>query len=153
MSDESPWLSPAELAVWLKFSHLLVRVPQELDAQLRRDAGLNWYEYLALAGLSESPGRTARMSDLAVLTNGSLSRLSHVVKRLEDHGWVTRAPSPDDGRYTNASLTDAGWEKIQEAAPEHVATVRRFFVDPLTSDQLADLDHCCEAMQKALDGP
>ena len=140
MTDEPRWLSAEQLAVWMKFSIALVRLPQELDAQLQRDAGLSWFEYLVLAGLSEAPGHTMRMSRLALLTNGSLSRLSHVVKRLEGRGWVARCPCPEDGRYTNATLTDAGWEKVVATAPGHVATVRRFFVEALEPAQLAHLD-------------
>nr|BFE71251.1 hypothetical protein GCM10020092_045520 [Actinoplanes digitatis] len=60
-----------------------------------------------LASLSEAPERTRRMSELAALANGSLSRLSHVVKRLEKRGWIERKACPSDGRYTNAVLTAA----------------------------------------------
>ena len=131
MSDEPRWLSPEQLAVWMKFSIVLVRMPQELDAQLQREAGVSWFEYLVLAGLSEAPERTMRMSSLALLANGSLSRLSHVVKRLEQRGWVVRRPCPEDGRYTNATLTDEGWDKVVATAPGHVDTVQRFFAEAL----------------------
>ena len=146
MTDEPRWLSAEQLAVWMKFSIALVRLPQELDAQLQRDAGLSWFEYLVLAGLSEAPERTMRMSRLAVLTNGSLSRLSHVVKRLEGRGWVARCPCPEDGRFTNARLTDAGWEKVVASAPGHVGTVRRFFAEALDTSQLAQLDGALDAV-------
>src|SRR5690349_1444023 len=150
MSDEPRWLSAEELAVWMKFSVVLVRLPQELDAQLQRDAGLSWFEYLVLAGLSEAPGRTMRMSRLALLTNGSLSRLSHVVKRLEGRGWVVRCPCPEDGRYTNATLTDAGWEKVVATAPAHVGTVRGLFAEPLDAAQLEQLDGVLDATLERL---
>ncbi|MEV5975103.1 MarR family transcriptional regulator [Streptomyces sp. NPDC051921] len=76
-----------------------------------------------------------RMSELAVLTNGSLSRLSHVVKRLEKQGWVRRTPDPDNGRYTLAVLTETGWEKVVATAPGHVEEVRRLVFDPLAQAQ------------------
>ena len=140
VSDEPRWLTPEQLAVWMKFSIVLVRMPQELDAQLQREAGVSWFEYLVLAGLSEAPERTMRMSSLALLANGSLSRLSHVVKRLEQRGWVVRRPCPEDGRYTNATLTDAGWDKVVATAPGHVDTVQRFFAEALEPQQLEQLD-------------
>jgi DNA-binding MarR family transcriptional regulator len=140
VTDAPRWLDADELAVWMKLSVVLMRLPQELDAQLQRDAGLSWFEYLILAGLSEAPERTLRMSRLAVLANGSLSRLSHGVARLERRGWVVRRPCPEDGRYTNATLTDAGWEKIVATAPGHVETVRRLVVEALGPGQLKDLD-------------
>jgi DNA-binding MarR family transcriptional regulator len=87
---------------------MLARLPTALEAQLQRDSQLSFVEYYALAGLSEQPDRTMRMSELAVLTNAELSRLSHLITRLQKRGYVRREPDPDDGRYTNAVLTDAG---------------------------------------------
>ncbi|MGY1695685.1 MarR family winged helix-turn-helix transcriptional regulator [Geodermatophilus sp. SYSU D00814] len=150
MTEEPRWLSAAELGVWMKLSVLLVRLPQELDAQLQRDAGLNWFEYLVLAGLSEAPHRTMRMSRLALLTHGSLSRLSHVVTRLEARGWVARRPCPENGRFTNATLTDAGWTKVVATAPGHVGTVRRLVTEALDATQLEQLDGVLEAVLERL---
>src|SRR6266498_5492356 len=81
-----------------------------LECQLQQDAGLSFVEYHALARLSENPGHTMRMSELAEVTNASLSRLSHLIKRLELRGLVRREPDPADGRYTNAILTDEGFQ-------------------------------------------
>lgn len=73
------------------------------------------------------------MSELAFLANGSLSRLSNVVKRFEQRGWVTRSPDPDDGRYTIAALTDAGYRLVVDAAPIHLQSVRELVLEPLTA--------------------
>jgi DNA-binding MarR family transcriptional regulator len=84
------------------------------------------------------------MSVVAMLTDGSLPRLSQVVGRLEKHGWVDRTPDPADGRYTLATLTDDGWAKVVQTAPGHVEEVRRVVFDPLTkaqSRQLRDIGH------------
>src|SRR5438270_4494776 len=122
---EPRWLDAEEQQVWLAFVATLVRLPGALDAQLQRDAGISHYEYQVLAWLSMTAGRTVRMSDLAEFTEGSLSRLSNVVTRLERRGWVCRAPDPEDGRYTLAALTDLGQSKIEASAPGHVGEVRR----------------------------
>jgi len=116
-----------------------LQLPAVLDAQLQRDAGIGFYEYSVLSWLSMSPERTLRMSQLAELTRGSLSRLSNVVKRLEQREFVRRAPDPTNGRYTNAFLTDAGWECVVRAAPGHVNAVRHFIFDPLSADQVEAL--------------
>jgi DNA-binding MarR family transcriptional regulator len=76
-----------------------------------------------LALLSEAPGRAVRRSALATLAGGSLPRLSQVVARLEQRGWVRRTPDPDDGRYTLATLTGQGQAKVTQAAPGHVQEV------------------------------
>jgi DNA-binding MarR family transcriptional regulator len=136
MTDTEPrWLTGGELAGWRALAGVLVRLPAALDAQLQRDAGLSHFEYTVLVGLSEADGRTMRMSELAAFTGGTLSRLSHVVKRMEERGWVRREPCPTDGRFTNAILTDAGWDKMVATAPGHVEHVRTLVIDALTPDQ------------------
>ena len=133
------WLEPDELAAWMSLAALMFKLPGVLDFQLQRDSGLTHFEYLVMAGLSESPGHSRRMSDLAGFANGSLSRLSHVVKRLEQRGFVVRRPDHEDGRITVAELTDAGYEQLVAAAPGHVATVREYVIDALTPEQLKQL--------------
>jgi DNA-binding MarR family transcriptional regulator len=146
---ESPrWLSPDELRAWLPVGGLLLKLPAALDAQMQRDSGLSHFEYLVLANLSEAPDRTRRMSSLAALANGSLSRLSHVVKRLEARGWVERKACPSDGRYTNAVLTAAGWEKVLASAPGHVEAVRTLILDALST---AELDQLGAVARRILD--
>jgi DNA-binding MarR family transcriptional regulator len=139
MEDGVRWLDEDELASWMALAALIFKLPGVLDYQLQRDSDLTHFEYLVLAGLSESPGRSRRMSDLAGFANGSLSRLSHVVKRLEHRGFVERRPADDDGRITVATITDTGYEVLVAAAPGHVATVREYVIDALTPDQLAQL--------------
>ena len=137
--DEPRWLSANERETWLALAGVLIKLPFALDAQLQADADLSHFEYQVLAGLSESPDRSLRMSKLAILANGSLSRLSHVVARLEKRGWVRRTSDPDDGRYTLAVLTDAGWDKVVATAPGHVAAVRKHVFDALTASQVRQL--------------
>lgn len=133
------WLTPDEHDAWIPLAGLLTKLPAALDAQLQRDAGLSQFEYMVLAGLSEAPGRTLRMSQLADLANGSLSRLSHVVTRLERRGWVRREACPGDGRYTNAVLTEEGWAKVAATAPGHVETVRTLVIDAIRPEQIGQL--------------
>lgn len=136
---EIKWLSVEEQQTWLALVEMMVRVPAQLDGQLRKDAGISHFEYAVLARVSEASERTLRMSELAELANGSLSRLSHTVKRLEARGWLSRRPCPSDGRLTEAVLTDEGWEKVVATAPGHVAAVRALVVDVLTEEQQREL--------------
>lgn len=148
--DETPWLDASELADWIPFSAALMLLPAVLDAQLQRDARLSFFSYSVLAGLSEAPERTVRMGDLAALTNGSLSRLSHTVARLEKKGWVRRTPLPEDGRITLAVLTDAGMAKVEQAAPGHVRTVRAL-LDAVGARGLRELGGASRALLAHLD--
>jgi DNA-binding MarR family transcriptional regulator len=149
--QEPRWLDPEEQQAWRALASALVRLPAALDAQLHRDAGISHFEYQVLALLSEAPGRTLRMSALATQTGGSLPRLSQVVARLEQRGWVRRTPDPADGRYTLAILTDQGLAKVTEAAPGHVQEVRRLVFDSLTKTQYRQLREIGRRIIHAID--
>ncbi|MER5516719.1 MarR family transcriptional regulator [Streptomyces sp. NPDC002763] len=148
-----PWLTPAELAAWMSVVRLITRLPWALDTQLQRDADLSMVEYMALAMLSEAPDRTLRMSTLAEVVNSSLSRLSHLVKRLEKRGYVRREPDPDDGRFTNAVLLPDGIRKLESAAPGHAAHVRHLVVDNLSPERLRRLGQDAERILQRVDSP
>lgn len=150
-SREPRWLDDEERGAWLALVGVIMRLPGALDAQLQRDAGISHFEYQVLAMLSEAPGRTLRMSRLAAFTEGSLSRLSHTVSRLEKRGWVRRTPDPEDGRYTLAVLTDGGWEKVVATAPGHVDAVRGFVFEPLTKGQIKQLHDIGRRIVKAVE--
>ena len=121
---ETPWLDDTQRLAWVRFAAVLELLPRFLDAQLERDEQLTHFDYYCLAMLSEAPDRTLRMTALASMTNATLPRLSRVMNRLEDAGYVRREPCPGDRRATNVVLTDDGWDKVVQAAPGHVRTVR-----------------------------
>jgi DNA-binding MarR family transcriptional regulator len=148
---DTRWLDDDEEKAYLGLVAVAELLPGALDAQLRRDSGLTHFEYLVLAMLSEATERTLRMTSLAQRTNATLPRLSHVVRRLEERGLVERFPCPEDGRATNARLTEQGWDTIVAAAPGHVETVRRLAFDPLTPTQVAQLRRISDAMLEVLD--
>lgn len=147
----SEWLTERERAAWLRLTAVVELLPGVLETQLRRDADLTHFEYFTLAMLSEAPGRTLRMTELAGRTNATLSRLSHVVARLEKRGLVVRVPNPDDGRATNAELTSAGWEKVVASAPGHVETVQRHVIRALTPEQVDQLTVIGDAILDRVD--
>jgi DNA-binding MarR family transcriptional regulator len=94
-----------------------------------------------------------RMSELAVLTNAELSRLSHLITRLEKKRYVRREPDRNDGRYTNAVLTDAGYDHVVAAAPGHVAAVRELVIDALDDTALTALRESAERINARIDDP
>ena len=145
------WLTAAEVDSWLSVIRLTTWLPWSIDQQLRRDSNLGMVEYQVLARLSNRPGRTLRMSSLADLVNASLSRLSHLVTRLEARGLVRREPDPEDGRFTNAILTDKGYQTLAEAAPGHVAHVRSLVIDVLSPEQLRRLGRDADRIVSRID--
>ena len=150
-AQATPWLTPTEGAAWWPLSGLISKLPAALEQQLQRDAGISHFEYIVLSQLSTAPGRTLRMSDLAELANGSLSRLSHAIKRLEHRGWVHREPCPENGRYINAILSDDGHAKVTATAPGHVRAVRELVIDALSPAQLHQLRDIGELIMQRIE--
>lgn len=150
MAAEPDWLSADEARTWRALHAALVLLPAALDAQLQRDAQLSYLEYYVLAGLTEVPSGRRRLTELAVLTSAELSRISHLVARLERRGLVERQTDPDDARFTNAVLTEQGRAKMDEAAPGHVATVRQLVFDGLGRTGRSELRNTATRIVAAL---
>ncbi|WP_067963832.1 MarR family winged helix-turn-helix transcriptional regulator [Nocardiopsis trehalosi] len=149
---EPRWLDEREKAAWTGLISLILLLPGRLESPLRQEHGLTLFEYLVLSHLSEAPRRRLRMGELAFLASGSLSRLSNVVKRCEQRGWVVRMPDPDDGRYTLAELTDAGFDVVHLAAPTHLRSVRGTVLDALTATDLKALARIADKLRIVPDG-
>jgi DNA-binding MarR family transcriptional regulator len=145
------WLSADEREAWLGLLGVTLLLPSLLDSQLQRDAELTTFDYLVLAMLSEAPDRTLQLKTLARLSNGSLSRLSHTVTRLQNRGWVRRETSPRDGRATVAVLTAEGYAKVVETAPGHVELVRRVVFDSLGPADVNQLATSMSAILASID--
>jgi DNA-binding MarR family transcriptional regulator len=145
-SPEPHWLSDDEQRTWRAFLAFGAQLDEALDRQLQRDAGMPHAYYQVLAMLSEAPGRSMRMSELARITSSSPSRLSHAVSRLEERGWVRRDRHPTDRRGAVAVLTDDGYAAVVAAAPGHVAAVREVFFDRVDEAQLAVLREVFEEL-------
>ncbi len=151
MATEMRWLTDDEQRAWRALLAVVVLLPGSLDRQLEADSGLTHFGYGVLAVLSEAPDRTLRMSQLAALNDSSLSRLSHVVRRLEERGLIVRRTCPDDRRANIASLTEAGMSKVVAATPDHVAKVRELIFDKLTAEQVKNLTDVAGVIRASLD--
>jgi DNA-binding MarR family transcriptional regulator len=140
--EDVEWLNSPERGAWLSLVAMLMSLPTAIDAQLKRDSGINFFEYSILATLARPEERAVQMSSLAVLAGGSLSRLSHAVSRLERQGWVRRrVQTGGETRCTEAVLTAEGMAVLEAAAPGHVREARRLVFDALTPEQVCQLRH------------
>lgn len=141
------WLDDDEQRAWIGLIATMTLLDVALDRQLQRASGLSHAQYAIMARLSESPNRTMHMSELAIMTSSSQSRLSHAVARLEDEGWIIRVRCSGNGRAVHATLTESGYQLVVTAAPGHVSEVRRLLFDHLTHDQV---DHLIDVTTTAL---
>ncbi|WP_073708012.1 MULTISPECIES: MarR family winged helix-turn-helix transcriptional regulator [Glutamicibacter] len=151
MSDKPVWLSQPERDAWLGLHAVMTLLPAALDSDLQGLEGITLFDYHMLAMLSEAKDHQLTMTTLASHTSASLSRLSHVVKKLEKRGWVIREQSPEDARVKIASLTQEGWEAVQQMAPHHVASVRGLLFDTLDDKDVKDLTRITRKITTSLD--
>ena len=138
------WLTESQQRVWRSYLLAATHVRDYLEAALQ-DYHLSLAEYELLVRMSESPDRTVRMGELAASVGHSRSRLTHTIKRMESAGYVERMSCASDGRGVQARMTDAGFALLQTAAPAHVDSVRRVFVDAIDPDDYAALGRAMQA--------
>ncbi|MGV9667052.1 MarR family winged helix-turn-helix transcriptional regulator [Nocardia niigatensis] len=143
-------MNPMEQRAWRTLVALTTRLPAALDTQLQRESGITHFEYFVMTLLSEEPGHRLQLSELAQKANASLSRLSHVVSKLERLGWAERVTIAGR-RGAQAVLTDAGYQKITEAAPGYLECVRGLVFDGLDAEQIMQLLTLGETLVAQLD--
>ncbi|MFC5183950.1 MarR family winged helix-turn-helix transcriptional regulator [Actinomadura harenae] len=148
---DTRWLDEEEQRTWRAFVAFSRLLSEAMERQLGRDEGLPFSYYLILAMLSEAPGRSLTMTELATVVRASPSRLSHAVNKLQANGWVERSRHPEDRRAIIASLTDEGMAVVEKAAPGHVGEVRRLVFDRLTPEQLVSFDDVLTTLLTGLD--
>jgi DNA-binding MarR family transcriptional regulator len=149
-TPEPRWLNEEEQRAWRAYMASTQLVSDALDRQLQRDAAMPHAYYTLLVWLSETPGRSMRMTDLAERSKITRSRLSHAISRLEQTGWVRREHCPSDRRGQLAVLTDKGFEALEAAAPGHAEQVRTAIFDRLTAEQVKQLGEICGIIAQGL---
>lgn len=146
------WLDDDELAAWKHLNLMQFQLMGLLGRELA-GSGLSYPDYLVLAALSDAPGGRVRLVELGCALGWEKSRASHLVRRMEQRGLVAKERCPTDKRGLYVVMTDLGRATIEAAAPGHVATVRRYFIDLLGPEQLRTLDEICRMVLAALPGP
>ncbi len=144
------WLSARELEAWRTY----IITAHDLDAALAADLtphGLSHGDYEVLVRLSEAPDQRMRMCDLSVTLQLSPSGLTRRLDAMVRNGWVERAACTTDRRVMHAHLTPAGFAKLKEAAPTHVASVRRHVLEPLGEKGVEQLGRLFGRIREHLD--
>ncbi|MFN8081450.1 MAG: MarR family transcriptional regulator [Kineosporiaceae bacterium] len=150
MVDPS-WLEEHEFVMWRSFFYMRRDLERALEAQLA-EHGLSHADYTVMVVLSETEGTAMRVRDLGEQISWESSRLAHHLRRMEQRGLVVRSDALDDRRGTLVTLTPAGQASIREAAPGHVAAVRRYFVDLLDANEIEMLSSISHRVSAAVRG-
>ena len=146
------WLTAPQERAWRRYRRMRTLLDLQIARDLHRDSGLSETDYDVLSTLSEQPGSQWRARDLAAQLLWSTSRLAHHVGRMEQRGLVARQPSADDARGAIVRLTEQGRAVLDQAAPPHVASVRRNLIDLLSEEEIATLDTIAGKVVERLGG-
>jgi len=137
-AEDAVWLEPEELTAWVNLIKLASRLVSLSDGELRRTRSITGRDYELLHHVSSSDAGW-RVNELADLIDDSSSCITHRVNRLRAAGLVDKRADPDDLRARRVELTTEGRELLAQTAPEHVARVRKWVIDPLDRVELIEL--------------
>jgi DNA-binding MarR family transcriptional regulator len=149
---DTPWLTIEQQHIWRAFLGGTTVLMDRLDRDLRTQHGLSMPEYEILVRLSEAPGRSIRMAELADAVSHSRSRVTHTIARLEREGIVMRGQCSDDGRGVSAVLTEHGFEVLSQAAHTHVRGVNDYLIQNAAPEDLEALGRIMASVQQTLHG-
>ncbi len=150
--DQVHWLSDEEHAAWRGLQRMQAALGATLNRQLSAEAGLSLQDYAVLVALTDHAEGKMRPFELGRELGWEKSRLSHHISRMVERGLIAREKCPTDQRGSFVGITEQGREAIEAAAPGHVASVRRWFVDRLTPAQLEALIAIAHAVVEGLTG-
>lgn len=154
MTPSTPrWLTDDEQALWRSLLAAQRKVNRVIDETLQVGSDLSSSEFAVLVSLSEADAHKQRLRDLCAGLNWDRSRTSHQVTRMERRGLVNKCKSPGDARGVLVCLTEEGMTRLQQAAPEHVESVRRLIFDHLDPDDVPALERFLEGIKAVSNVP
>jgi DNA-binding MarR family transcriptional regulator len=133
------WLDAREQAAWRAYLDMNALLTARLNREMQDEAGISISDFSVLVALSEHPDGRMRVLELARALGWEKSRLSHQLTRMQQRGLIERSNCSEDRRGAFVVLTDEGRRTVEDAAPRHVESVRRYLFDELTGDQVAAL--------------
>jgi DNA-binding MarR family transcriptional regulator len=151
--SETRWLDDDEQRAWRAYVRMQGRLGAELNRRLQASSGLSLADYDVLVHLTDAPGGRLRPYELQRELHWEQSRLSHHLARMQKRGLIRREDCDEDRRGAYVLLTPGGREAITEAAPDHVETVRRLFIDALDPEQISALERLADRVLDRLEAP
>ena len=132
-------VSPAEWETWRTMRSMRRQLDLALERELQQTAGISNADYGVLGMLFEAPDRQLRANELGAALAWEKSRVSHQVSRMEKRGLVERVECDTDARGTWIRVTPSGSRAMLSATRDHGASLRKYFLDVVTEEELAVL--------------
>ena len=140
-------LSDDELDAWRGFRRMGEVISSLVAQQITATTGLSGADFAVLSQL-HAAGGGHRQKDMQTFLGWDKSRLSHQLARMEVRSLITKGQQGPNG--SEVRLTREGLMKLEEALPVHAAEVRRYFIDPLSKQDIAALRTVANKLRKVV---
>ena len=137
-------LSQQELETWRGFRFMVEETSLSVSRALASETGLSGGQFGILSLLVNAPLQSMRQQEMADAMRWDRTRLSHVVTRMEERGWLKREKV--DRGVTLVLLAEDGKRHQHQAAPILARIVKHRFFSRLTSEQLNSLQEIRRAL-------
>ncbi|MEU4695310.1 MarR family transcriptional regulator [Actinoplanes sp. NPDC023714] len=128
-------MSDTDTAAWAALLRVHAALVPLLDRELQAACGLQLAWYDVLLELNSAPDRRLSMTELGQKAVVSRTRASRVVDALAAAGLVVRESNPDDRRSAWATITEAGRQRLREAAPTYLAGIEKHFTSRMEKEE------------------
>jgi DNA-binding MarR family transcriptional regulator len=145
------WLDAREQMAWRAYLDMNAKLTARLNREMQNASNISIADFSVLVQLSEHAGARMRVLELARAVGWEKSRLSHQLTRMQQRGLIERSNCSEDRRGAFIVLTDQGRSTIEDAAPRHVESVRRYLFDQLSAEQVEALGVISAAVVESLD--
>ncbi|MGF6417212.1 DNA-binding MarR family transcriptional regulator [Stenotrophomonas sp. AN71] len=143
-----PTLTPDEWAAWRGFRRMAEITSGRIVQDITRRTGLSSADFIVLMELGKAKDRCRRQRELLDYLEWDKTRLSHQLTRMAGRGLIERDTGSDNKVVIR--MTAEGHAQLAEARPVHVASVRQYFLDHLSADDLAALQQITDKLHAAL---
>ncbi len=128
------------MRAWSSFMHAKAEIHRTIGTQIH-ERGLSGSQLGILRVLAESSAQGLKLNEISQRLSVTPGNLTGLVDRLEEAGYLRRAPHPEDRRVTLAVLTSAGRKLFEQIHPAHAARVAHLMSALSASEQelLAEL--------------
>ena len=140
-------MSPEQVQVWEKLQVMTERLHREVGRDSWNDAQLSDAEFTIPAHLRSAGPLGVRASECARTIGWDTSRLSHLVRRLEGRGLLTRSAGDGfDGRASILTSSGEGHSAYRRAIGPHLQSAHTWFAQALDEQQLHAFTRALDAL-------
>ena len=143
------FLSEEEELAWRRLLETHAALVTALDDRLLAEHNTALRAIEALIQIAHAEHGSLSVSDLAERIGLSPSRTSRLAMELEREGLVERQRDATDSRSTRVAVTQAGRERLLEAAPAYFSTIRAHLFEGLGERDIKQLARILGRIQVA----